>query len=319
MKRTNLSTEQMDNIIRLRQTGSSWLGIEKLTGIPRRVAQRAYGKWERARSTRELETARWEVSKAEFERHLDALTWLAEGLITSLKVPELPNITEDAGTYLSTFWERDIPDSLVSGSSRTVNKNDRARIIRRNELLFESLKEHTEDKINWAIMGEWADSWDECYRLMPDLELVAGKTIQDTVSTIPGFEDGLISPRKLSSSLDRLTGAAMEVLWRGILDGDPTAATGLLEAKRIMHQGREITLVTVDEKPLLQLDQAKLDRDPIVICREAIANIWSTDVFRSMETEVRQMQKLVMELETGLEPLVLRPMILRTRCKICPV
>ena len=150
MKRVDLTPEQLENVIRHRQGGLSWLGIQNAAGISRRVAQRAYEQWERARSIRELENVRVKVGEIEFERHLDTLTRWAESLVDHLSLPEYPSFTTDAQTYFNKLMEKDIAPSPAEVMISPVSEDRaRARNIRQNRLLFESIKEHTADIIRW--------------------------------------------------------------------------------------------------------------------------------------------------------------------------
>lgn len=321
MKRTDISAEQLDQIIRLRQAGTSWLKIEELTDpkVGRRVAQRTYEKWERARSTRELESARWEVGKAEFERHLDAQVWCAEGILDLLDVPELPDMTEDALTYFNNFMERDIPGYLVSGVPGSKPKSDPARNHRRNELLHKSIMEHTQGTVRWEAIEEWKESYDDCKRLLPELKHQFDRILRDTLGDIPGLEERFILTRGLGNPMERLIEEMMKVLWKGILVGSIAGATDLLGDKTISHQDREVTLVTIGEKNVLQIDEVLMERDFIDICRDAIRKAWNTSVCREMVAGIGRMQEVRQELEAVLEPLMLRPLILKSKCFICPL
>ena len=68
MKRKTLSQKDLDRIAELRQRGTSWLGIEKETGIPRYVAKREYQLWEKSSTLQELRGVRLRLAEDEFKR-----------------------------------------------------------------------------------------------------------------------------------------------------------------------------------------------------------------------------------------------------------
>ena len=321
MKRTNISDELLKQIVGLRQAGNSWLKIEELTNpkVGRRVAQRAYERWERARSTRELESARWEVGKAEFERHLDALAWWAENILDLLSIPELPDIDNDAKTHFNNLMERDIPGYLVSGVLGSKPKSDPARNRRRNELLDRSLREHTQGTIRWEAIEEWMESRDNCNRLLTELQVQFDEILRDTLGKIPGLEERFILTRGLGNPMERLADEMMKALWKAILVEDVNVATDLLSDKTISHRDREVTLVTIGEKNVLQLDEDGMDRAFVDICRDTIGKTWDTEVCREMVAGIRQIREIGQELATVLEPLSLRPLVLKSRCFLCPL
>ena len=87
MKRIDLTPKQLEDVIRLRQSGLSWYRIHRATNISPKVAWRFYRQWEKARSIRELENVRVKVGEMEFEWHLDMLDRLAQNLVDHLSIP----------------------------------------------------------------------------------------------------------------------------------------------------------------------------------------------------------------------------------------
>ena len=164
MKRVDLTKEQLEDVIRHRQGGLSWLKIQNATGVSRRVAQRSYEQWQRARSIRELENVRVKVGEIEFEGHLDMLTRLAQGLVERLSIPEYPSFARDAGAHLTLLMESEIivirQEALRRQKDLSPASQDRlkSRNERRNRLLLESLKEHTADKFQWGLVDDWMES-----------------------------------------------------------------------------------------------------------------------------------------------------------------
>ena len=66
-KRIRLTSEQLETVVQLRQVGTSWLGVQKKAGIPRRIAQREYLQWEQSQAREQLQDVRREVAAGEFK------------------------------------------------------------------------------------------------------------------------------------------------------------------------------------------------------------------------------------------------------------
>jgi len=326
MRRVDLTVEQLEDVIRHRQGGLSWLRIQETTGISRRVAQRSYEQWQRARSIRELENVRVKVGEIEFEGHLDVLERLAQALVEHLSLPEYPGFSTNAETYFSRLMEKDIAEPPAkdkaglpaeaappTGEARTIRRN-----IRRNRLLFESLKEHTADRIRWDSLDDWMEGWDTCYRIYPGLVTVAEEVIRTTFSRFPGLDELFIPERGQDALLEILDEGVRDILWRGIVGGVVTGATDLIRSERVELKGEEVFRITIGVRTLFSRDNSEIEPSIVGCCREIVDELWNTGEVKEINRTVKQMGDVVAELEAVLERLVLRPLILRTRCKICP-
>ena len=87
MKKIVLSNSQIQQVINLRDSGISWVKIEKETGIARRITKREYDEWAAKQSQRQLEDARKEVAAQEYRLHVGLLSRMAEFLLDSLVIP----------------------------------------------------------------------------------------------------------------------------------------------------------------------------------------------------------------------------------------
>ena len=109
MNKGKLAPEELDKIIKLKKLGTSWLRIERETGINRRTAKRAYEKWEHSQSPEILREARREVCAQAFNYHLNSLTTLAGSLVVNLSVPPSPDeIKTNAEQFFSEVWHQDL-------------------------------------------------------------------------------------------------------------------------------------------------------------------------------------------------------------------
>jgi len=324
MKRVDLTNEQLGNVIKHRQGGMSWLGVQKATGISRRVAQRAYKQWQRARSIRELENVRVKVGEIEFEGHIDVVTRLAQHLIEHLSIPEYPSFAQDAGAHFTSLMEREIivirPEALLTPKPVSAASEDRvkARNERRNRLLLESLKQHTADKFRWDKVNDWMEGWDGCYRIFPGVRTLIGGVITNTFSRFPNVDKWFVTRNKGRKPLGILEEGIQDALWKGIVAGEVGTATKMIYSKSAELGEPEALQITVGLRSLTQRENLEMVPSFVDLCHRVIEDLWDSSEVKEIIGAVDKMQAVVGELEAVLEPLVLRPQILRTRCQLCP-
>jgi len=317
MKRVDLTPEQLDEVIKYRQGGLSWLAIQKVTGISRRVAQRAYEQWEKARSVRELENVRVRVGEIEFGKHIDMLTRWAESLIDHLSLPKYPSFSTDANTYFFSIMEKDIARPSAEAIPKGNEDRSRERNIRLNKLLFESLKAHTADNIRWDSLADWMEGRDTCYRVFPGLKALAGESVRTTFNRFPDLDEWFVAGRKGIKVMPILEEGIRDVLWKGIISGEGDAH-GFIRAENVELNKEEVLRITIGVRSLLQRDNREMDPSVADYCLGIMEELRDTNEVKEIKSAVEKMQGVVRELETALEPLVLRPHILWTRCRLCP-
>jgi len=325
MKRIDLSREQLEEVIRHRQGGLSWFRIQDKTGISRRVAQRSYEQWERARSIRELENVRVKVGEIEMQGHIDVLDRFAQRLVEHISVPEYPSFARDAGAHFTLLMEREIVVIRREGSSVPEDKspasNDKvkARNVRRNRLLLESLKEHTADKFRWDSLDGWMDAWDTCNRVFPGVRTRIGEIISQTFSSFPDLDEWFEIKNRDHKTLDILEEGMQDVLWKGIVTGDMGTVREMVYSNNIeLAEGVEVLQITIGIRKLVQKDHREMAPSFVELCRGIIKELWVTGEVKEIRKAVEKMQSVVEEMEEVLEPLVFRPLILHTRCRLCP-
>ena len=140
MKKIVLSNNQIQQVVNLRDSGISWVKIEKETGIARRIVKRDYDEWAAKQSQRQLEDARKEVVAQEYRMHLDLLSQMANLLLDSLVIPHPLTDLRRADEVMRQFLAKDIYQDQPSFGPRLGDQRRDKRVIRMNELLFKSLR-----------------------------------------------------------------------------------------------------------------------------------------------------------------------------------
>ena len=123
-------------------------------------------------------------------------------------------------------------------------------------------------------------------------------------------------------AVDRVAEAVLRAIWTAIQEGSLDQDCLLVPTKL---DGDERVLVTYFQYPYarawLEFVDTSLVQHVVEVGNWAIDNLREGDksvLVRSLEKEVGRMKKATEELEEMLDPLLLRPIILRTRCDLCP-
>ena len=155
MRRRYVSDEELNQVIKLKQGGASWLRIQNETGIPRRTAQKAYEEWEGAKSSEELKRARTAIAEEEFRRHMGDLTSLAQALVDSFYIPMPTARIKDTNEVFDNVWRQDIRQ----GRKTVTGEKEERRVVRQNKMLYQALQEHTSEVVRWQALEEWKQAF----------------------------------------------------------------------------------------------------------------------------------------------------------------
>ena len=319
MRRRELSDEELNRIIRLRQIGTSWLKIQHETGIHRQTAKRAYERWEHSKSMEELKEARKDVAAQAFGEHINYLIKLAESLVSALHVPEMLRGLGNADEALDQLWMRNIQGELeLSQKSGTV---EIGHVVRRNRMIFKALQEHTREKVRWEALEEWKQARNNAAEYSKKLRLEVTEVIGNILNSQPGLKEKIKTAIGSNDVTQKISDGVRETIWRGILTGK-LEQMSVLEGSSVLTEGRVwLEFYGGDSDTRLDLNDVELAKEVLGMCRRAVTNLRQgikSDLVRRLADEVRQMQDRTQELEKSLEGLLLRPMILRTRCELCP-
>jgi len=316
MPKIDVSEEQIQEIIRLQHSGTSWLGIEKITGVPRRAAQHRYALWERQRLDVDLSSARRGFAQEEMARHVDLLTNLGSMLVAVTSLPESPSMKSGAEDKLDQMLNTEIPPM---SPIRSTDRDEREIIAnrRRNQRLLGSLREHTTNVISWQRLEEWKRGWDACRSLLPRF----GKEVDGMLATLLDEDQeakgNIDKYAKGHSGAKAIGKAVLNCPWRLMINGDGKWAEAFSVRERVGDKKDLFELRCGDDQVTVFTDKDTADR-ALEICRKVMRKTSTLRVVKSLTDEVTLMQEVVSDFENKLNALELRPVILRTRCRICP-
>jgi hypothetical protein len=315
-----LANDEVEKLVGLRQIGTSWLKIQHKTGIDRRKAKRAYEKWEQTQSTDELKKARQDVAARAFSEHIDILIKLAEYLICALRVPEALLGFDNADEALDRFWSTDILEPERLSISEPAS-HEREHVIWRNKLLFKSLKEHTRGAVRWQALDEWKEARDSAIGHSRELQSEAAGIVKNILNSDPDLSDRVIVAIRGGDVTGKISNGLMEAMWRGILTGKGEQVRAIKGTSALTEGQAWLEFYTGDSETRLLLNDVELVKEVLNVCHWADNNLRTglkSELVQRLTDGVCQMQARARELEESLDELVLRPMILRTRCDLCP-
>ena len=320
MRINDLTSEQLDRIVTLRQMGTSWLKIQHETRIDRRKAKRVYEKWERAKSTDELKEARRDVAAQAFGEHINVLVRFTESFIHALGIPRTLRALCNSDTVLDHFWTTYALGKEYSSTSESVSHRTE-RLAWRNKMLFKSLQEHTRDKVRWQALEEWKDARNNAAKHSRELQKEARGIVANILNSESDLKHMATTAIAGSDIIKEISNGLMEAMWCGILTGNQEQVHIMKGSSAITEGKVWVKFSKCDSETCLFLDDVELAKRVLRIYHWADSNLRKgpkSDVVQKLIDEMCKMQARIKELEESLDELLLRPMILRTRCDLCP-
>ena len=337
MKKIELAPEELDRVIKLKRAGTSWLKIEHETGINRRTAKRAYEKWEHSQSPEVLREARRDVAAKAFLDHLKSLTTLAGSVVANLSVPlSLADLEKNTEQFFVWLWQQNLlwrgvyisPETqerynlsqvhmYTMGDPQCFLRGDPQFNVLENQLLFKCLQDHTRGEgVRWETLDEWGKARDTCVEVLPKLR----KETSVMVNNFLNQETNLLLKIKEESlernPVEQMMKAMLSAIWQGILE-DKLEQNLVRVPSGSDRQG----IVRVKDETFLIFNDRGLAEKVTHICNLAVNNLCKgekSDMVKSLQDEVRIMKKVADKLRDMLNPVKLTPIILRTRCDLCP-
>jgi hypothetical protein len=324
MQKVKLSDEQLGLIANLKRSGKKWTQIQRETGIPRRVAKREYEEWESKQAFDDLKQARTTVAAEAFRDHVDSLIKIAEHLVLSVRTPVVNDIDLEADQYLDEQWKTEILIHHGTGTNSLPHYIRTERVnLRENRILYNALRIHTELEVQWNPFDKWKDLWNGTVTIMRQLRENIHKEINNFFSQEnakpSGFMNSVIADTDKPNAIEILAKAILTELVNK-LDDEKANSKGFFF--RVLQQSDDNYHVTPIDSYAIIL---KFKNDALADKVNEIANKVANNMYISFKEDLRRLKNdidninnLAYELEEKFNPLVLRPIILRTRCRLCP-
>jgi len=330
MKRKELTSSQMDDVIRLRERSISWLGIQRKTDIPRRVAQRAYTELLQRRISEKLSAVRHALAEEDLREHRKLLLELARQLVDLTSIPELGEPSSFlfqvgaeerlAGIWRANRWVDSILDGVIPTSENKFSQRQKRQIERRNRMLFRSLQAHTKGRGSpWQTLDNWKSAWDSCKDDLENLEREIHRKVAETLVSAVDLKVILNeagAERAIGKISRELNGLMRQSLLAGfsgfkldVSPGRPRDTTGDKHTTR-RYSVTDWQIPATDDKSLKILCS---------LLNKIVGEEYSGDRVERIQSNLARVRKTALEIEESLDPLILSPLIPATRCDLCPV
>jgi len=330
MKEIKVSPEVLNRIITLRQRGYSWVGIENDTGVPRRTAKRLYEQHEVKLLREEIRKARANIATEEMRDHIFRLVTVAEYVVDNLEIPSWPRANTTATEFLELLWPRPLIFSkmLESDAVQVVVAQDRARlaseskrvrrIIRQNKILFRSLEEHVRQGNKWQAFEKWQKAWNSCRQITGELNKQAKEMIHNFLSLEEKLKRDVENMGLANELVDKMANVVVNLIWNGTSD---TRINETLSSWIVLTHGGddfEAWSLRLGNKRVFEVTYPRLQGKVAVICANTVNNLCKLEITTSVAGIKDDAEKAISQLEEDWDELRLRPLLLDTRCELCP-
>jgi len=319
-----LSQEILTKVKQFVESGLSWTAMEKILkgegiNVSRHVIRREYEEWSTKQPKEYLKDVRNKIAEEEFHIHLIELTTFAGVLPSILKLPPLGNISGDSKAA--------IKEGL---SHLQLHQEDEVleHILRRNSILLKSLRQHTNESISWDCWDNWWRDFDSLVSLTNDLKLKVKTRIDSHIVMDKGFADKLKKTRGSRKTKQAICDEIVNVLWINALDRikeppeelfkmfELDEGVGNKYSVRVNLGDHCPDIVTKSDDVVLCNQIARLcDSTILVFCND----LETQSTYHRMQTIIKSAQSNIAAMTNALDPMLVRPVIIRTNCDICPV
>jgi hypothetical protein len=327
MKKRLLSDNELNQVLRLKQAGASWLKIQRETGVPRRIAKRAHDDWQRRQSLAELKESRRAVAAEAFREHVDSLIRLGTFLAMHLDVPAaVPTEAPNSAQVLDGLWQANVLGELQDHSLREFSgsgaERERRSITRQHQMLFQSLQDHTRGELRWEVLKEWESAWDNCRHLYNELRKEATSVMRNFLNQEQGLENKIKNGSCKGDAITQIVETLLGTIWPRIRDDKLDPHRDVFEVIAGPGGSAHVAVAGVGNSNFLTFVDRDLAEKAARLGNRVAKNLLlgeSKDLIeKSLRGCISAMRRATEELADMLNPLVLRPIILRTRCELCP-
>jgi hypothetical protein len=353
VKRGALAPEELDRVIELKEIGTSWLKIQHETGINRRTAKRAYDKWKHSQSPEVLREARKDVAAKAFLDHLKSLTTLAGSVVSNLSVPpSIADMEKNSEQFFAWLWKQNLLWRGVYISPETQERYNLSQIhvytmrdpqcfrmgdpqfnVLENELLFKCLQDHTRGEgVPWEALEGWEKARDNGAKIVEKLQKEASEVVNNFVNQEQERQTNFLHRVKEGSREDnpvkQMREAVLREMWGLMLqDRLDEEVTWFETVSRGKAPPQDIDIIVKSRRSNEKIftfigSTNKSLADKVTgICNSAANNLRKgekSSMVESLQNEVRTMKDATEKLRKMLNPINLTPVILRTRCDLCP-
>lgn len=328
MKKIEIPDKEKKRIIKLREAGKNWSEIQEQTGIPRHACKRYYLEWQRETLGDDKVTIRRTVAAEYFKEHIELQVDFAGQLVELLNisrssVPEIDSRERLAPLWNTNRWLKKTEEGgilpVVYGKEEGKEITPKLRGIRQqNHLVLESLKEHTTEQIRWEAYDDWHTGWDGCLEALHQLRSDIRRKLNERMET-EGTGDSFT--RLLGEQVKpEIEEEFMKVIWRSFVDRNLGQISGESDDIDISRRFANYLIGENTGEPVIPSGRLVVIKSVVMdIVTSLVKDSGSIKLIRQLNQGLENISKAYLELEEKLNPMVLRSLLLSTRCRLCPV
>jgi len=255
----------------------------------------------------------------EQQKHLDDLTQFAVSLVGRLTIPDSPTEDRDVVAVLDTLLPKDLPQGLHSASREARRKQRQTE--RQNKMLFESLRQHTGGKGWWQAFEEWQQAWGTCTKGLEEVKKQVPKMVEDLLNQQKAnLKEEVEKVTGKEDALEKIVGGVLRPAWEVATASNPEEE---LERRkfRILPDAQQVSVITgsYDLRLKFSETEAALAQEVATVCNLALQNLYPLYMADEIQGMRHRMDEKIEEIDDALDPFILRPLLVRTRCELCPV
>jgi len=311
-KGSRVTDDQVRRMVELDRQGQSISAIARAVGCHRQTVK-AYlaGR----RSDILAEEVRKQALTDDLQKHLNDLIEFAASLVGLLTVPDSLTEDRDVAAVLDPLLPKDLPQGLDSASRKA--RREQRQKTRRNRMLLKSLREHTREKGWWQVFEEWREAWNTCRDALRELRRQADEVVEKGIKPTPGLKEEV--EKRSSKERDEVRRIADDVLWVVWWIGTGSKPVEKLEFRA--NEGQVIASFGDQTRFDLghRLREVSLGPDMAAVCELAFKTMCQSFSDKSIAEMLHRMNEKIEVIDDALDPFVLRPLLVRTRCELCPV
>jgi len=314
--RRKITEEEIREMIRLRRQGKSISAIARALGCHRKTVRDRLGE-------RYGDILADEIKKQlltdEQQKHLDGLIEFADSLRSHLTVPDSPTEDRDVVAVLDPLLPKDLPQGLGSASREARRKQRQTE--RKNKMLFESLRQHTSGKGWWQAFEEWQQAWGTCTKGLEEVNKQVPEMVEDLLNQRrANLKEEVEKVTRNEDVLERIAEGVIWEAWKVATASNPEEELKLRNF-RVLPAAQQFRVTTGSRELRLTFSETEsaLAQEVATVCNLALQNLYPRYMADEIQGMRHTMDEKIEEIDDALDPFILRPLLVRTRCTLCSV
>jgi len=322
--RPRVTGQQITDMVRLHRQGWSISAIARSVGCHRQTVR---GHLTERQADVLAEEVRKQALTEDLQKHLDDLTQFAVSFKSYLTTPDMPTEDRDATAVLTPLLPKALLQGLDSVSQKT--RREQRQKDRQTNMLLRSLREHTGEKGWWQAFEEWREVWDICIEGLKGVREQAPKVVGNYLSKAPEVVGNYLSQKaeeKVGEKsgkeyiLDSIVYGVLWAAWCIVTASEPEEELELRNF-RVVPEGQRLRIRTGGYYLNLIFDETEtaLAQEVAAVCNNALQDLYPRYMVDEILGMLQRMDEKIEVIDDALDPFILRPLLVRTRCTLCPV